>query len=286
MQGTGFLKYIMFFALLPLVLSCNKEQPVVMRAVLAEVGDSKLYKDEVDLLLAANSISPDSSRFVEEYIDRWAMEELYYNMACHNVVSTDEIEKMVERYRRSLILNMYQEKLINQHLKPVVSEKDARSFYESNSMLFDAEVNMVRGFLLVLPAKAPNIKKVRKWCANKTSEDFEELEKYSAEHAVVYDYFMDNWCFLADVASRTPLTEEQLLERFKKGIVEFKDDGKLYFVCADSIIRKGDVMPIELVSAEINELIVNSRKAEFIKKRKQELYDEAKRRGDIKFYNN
>lgn len=43
-------------------------------------------------------------------------------------------------------------------------------------------------------------------------------------------------------------------------------------------------MPIELVSAEINELLVNSRKAEFIKTKKVELYNDAKLNGDVKFY--
>lgn len=281
------LKYILVFALLPLVLSCDNEQPGPHRVVLAEVGASRLYKDEVELMLAANNLSPDSVQFVNEYLERWAMEELYYNMALHNVASNDEIEKMVEKYRRSLILNMYQERLIDQHLKAEVSEEDSRLFYDSNRMLFDAEENMIKGLLLVLPAKAPNVKKVRRWCTNKAPEDFEELEKYSAEHAEVYDYFMDTWCSLGDIVSRTPLTEAQLLERLsQRNTVEFKDGGKLYFVCADSIIRKGDILPIELVSAEINELIVNSRKAEFIKNRKQELYEDAKRRGNVKFYNN
>ena len=78
-----------------------------------------------------------------------------------------------------------------------------------------------------------------------------------------------------------PLTEGQLLDRLsKKSTIEFKEDGQLYFVCADTIIRQGDTMPIELVSAEINELLVNSRKAEFIKAKKVELYNDAKLNGD------
>ncbi len=286
MLGTGFFKRVLLFVLLPLALSCNNEQPIAQRVLLVEVGDSRLYEDEVGLLLAANNISPDSTRQVDELLERWAMEELYYDVALHNVASTEEIENMVERYRRSLILNMYQERLIDQRLKSAVSEKESQLFYDSNKMLFDADENLIKGFLLVLPAKAPNANKVRRWCSNKTSEDFEELEKYCAEHAVAYEYFMDTWCAFEDVAVRTPLTETQLLDRLSRGgTIEFKEDGKLYFVCADSIIRKGDTLPVELVKADIDELIVNSRKAEFIKNRKQELYDDAKRKGVVKFYN-
>lgn len=286
MFKTGFLKYVLCLAFLLLVLSCNNDQPVIQRAVMAEVGESRLYRDEVELLLAANNIPVDSMRQVEEFLERWAVEELYYNVALRNVASTEEIERMVERYRRSLILNMYQERLIDQHLKSGVSESELLRFYDSNRMLFDADENLIRGFLLILPAKAPNVKKVRRWCTGKSPEDFEELEKYSAEQDVVYDYFMDTWCSFEDVAVRTPLTEEQLFERLSRNAtVEFKEEGRLYFVCADSIIRKGDTLPLELVKTEINELIVNSRRADFIKRRKLELYDEARNKGEVKFYN-
>lgn len=280
-----FIKYLFLLALLPFALSCQKEVQSDGRALLAEVGASRFYKDEMDLLLAAENSSQDSTAFVNEYLERWAMEELYYNMALHNVASTEEIEKLVESYRRSLILNIYQEKLVNQHLKSDVKESDINNFYALNNMLFDANENLLKGLLLVVPAKKVGISNVRRWCARKTPEDFEELEKYCAEHAVAYEYFMDTWTSLEDVSKQTPLSEEQLLERLAvKNVVEFKKDGKIYFVCADSIIKKGDILPIELVSAEIKELLVNSRKAQFVKAKKKELFDEARAKGFIKFY--
>lgn len=267
------------------VVSCHKEIPHDGRVLLAEVGTSKLYKDEVDLLLAVNDYGPDSARFVDEYLERWALEELYNNAATRNVANNVEIEKMVESYRRSLILNFYQEGLVNQHLKSSVGEADIKDFYEANKVLFDADENLLKGLLLVVPAKAPSLNKLRKWCIDMTPEALEELEAYSAENAASYEYFMDEWRSFEDVVKALPLTEGQLLDRLsKKSTIEFKENGLLYFVCADTIVREGDAMPIELVSAEINELLVNSRKAEFIKAKKMELYNDAKLKGEMKFY--
>lgn len=267
------------------VVSCHKEIPHDGRVLLAEVGTSKLYKDEVDLLLAVNDYGSDSARFVDEYLERWALEELYNNAATRNVANNAEIEKMVESYRRSLILNFYQEGLVNQHLKSSVGEADIKDFYEANKVLFDADENLLKGLLLVVPAKAPSLNKLRKWCIDMTPEALEELEAYSAENADSYEYFMDEWRSFEDVVKALPLTEGQLLDRLsKKSTIEFKENGLLYFVCADTIVREGDAMPIELVSAEINELLVNSRKAEFIKAKKMELYNDAKLKGEIKFY--
>lgn len=280
------LKYMLLLVVLPLLAACSSEPlPKENRHSLVEVGGVHLYKDEVDLLLAASNYE-DSAKFVDEYIDRWATEQLFYSKAADNVVSTAEIESMIENYRKSLILNIYQDKLVEQHLRPVVSKSEVQAFYEANKQLFDADESLFKGILLVLPAKAPNLNKVRKWCQEMNSESLEGLEVYSAENALAYEYFMDSWYPFADVVKHTPLTESQLLERLShKNPVEFKEDGKIYFVCSDTILREGDTMPVELVSVEINELLLNSRKADFIKRKKKDLYEEAKAKGMIKFNN-
>ena len=244
-----------------------------------------LYKDEVDLVLAANPRA-DSAEFVDEYIERWATEQLFYSKAADNVASMPEIESMIESYRRSLILNIYQSKLVEQHLQPTISQVEVNRFYEDNKALFDADESLFKGLLLVLPAKAPNLNKVRKWCVDMNSEALEEIETYSAENALVYEYLMDRWYPFADVVKHTPLTEFQLMERLsRKKTIEFKEDGKVYFVCSDTILREGDTLPVELVSAEINELLLNSRRADFIKRKKKDLFEEAKAKGIIKFNN-
>lgn len=250
-----------------------------------EVDGMHLYKDEVELLLATNP-QADSAQFVNEYIERWATEQLFYSKAADNVASMPEIENMIESYRRSLILNVYQSKLVEQHLKSAISQDDVVAFYNANKVLFDADESMFKGLLLVLPAKVPNLNKVRKWCVDMNPEDMEEIETYSAENALVYEYLMDRWYPLSDVVKHTPLTEFQLMERLsRKKTIEFKDDGKVYFVCSDTILREGDTLPVELVSAEINELLLNSRRADFIKRKKKDLFEEAKAKGIIKYNN-
>ena len=280
------MKYLLQLVVVPLLCGCYGEKlPQENRHSLVEVDGMHLYKDEVELLLAANH-QADSAGFVDEYIERWATEHLFYSKAADNVASMPEIESMVENYRRSLILNVYQSKLVEQHLRSAISQDDVIGFYNSNKSLFDADESLFKGLLLVLPAKAPALNKVRKWFVDMNPEDLEELETYSAENALAYEYMMDRWYPFADVVKHTPLTEYQLMERLsRKKTIEFKEGGKIYFVCSDTILCEGATMPVELVSAEINELLLNSRKADFIKRKKKELFDDAKAKGIIKFNN-
>jgi hypothetical protein len=44
--------------------------------------------------------------------------------------------------------------------------------------------------------------------------------------------------------------------------------------------------PLDLAEGEIKELLLNSRKAEFLQRVKREIYDEALKGGDVIFYKN
>lgn len=252
------------------------------RTPLASIADVFLYKDEVDLMYATYGQMSDSTTFYDNYIEQWATEMLFYEKASENIASTDEIDKLVEGYRRSLVLSLYQEGLIAQHLIHEISEKDVADFYEYNESLFEIEEPLVRGILLKVPERAPRINKLRTWCISRKSEALDELEKYSLVNDVVYDNFLYEWRTFASLVKATPLTEYQLSERLSRNkTIEFKDKGFVYFVGVDTIIKKGERKPLELVESEIRELLVNSRKANFIKEMKHAIYNEAQVAGKV-----
>lgn len=255
------------------------------REPLASVGDLFLYKDEVDLMYATYGQMSDSAKFYDDYIERWATEMLFYEKAAENIAATDEIDKLVEGYRRSLVLSLYQEGLIAQHLIHNISEKEVADFYEHNEGMFEIEEPLIRGILLKVPEKAPRINKLRTWCINRNSDALDELEKYSLVNDVVYDNFLEKWRTFASLVKATPLTEYQLSERLSRSkTIEFKEKGFIYFVGLDTIVKRGERKPLELVEGEIRELLVNSRKANFIKEKKRSLYNEAQSAGSVWLY--
>lgn len=277
-------KYSFLCILLALLLlpSCEREDVHKGRVAIASIGDSYLYKDEAELMYAIYGHGGDSVQFVDDYIKRWAIEHLFYNKASENVASTVDIESMVEKYRRGLILSIYQDGLVNQQLVSDISEEDVKEFYEENGEMFEAEEPMFKGLLLKVSDKSPNIGRVRSWCIKHGSEDLERIEKYSIANAAFYNAFFEEWRTVSDIAKQTPLTSYQLNERLKKReTIEFKHGGYNYFVSADSLIQKGDVKPLELVVHEVKDLLINSRRAGFIKEKKQALYEDALKNGEI-----
>lgn len=271
-----------FFLVILLLLSCKGEDTHKGRTAIACIGDTYLYKDEADLMYAIYGQGVDSVRFVDDYIERWAVEHLFYNKASENVASTIDIESMVEKYRKGLILSVYQDGLVNQQLVPDISLGDIKEFYDANETMFEIEEPIFRGLLLKVSDKSPNIGRVRSWCMRRNIEDLERIEKYSLVNSAFYNSFLEEWRAVSDIADQTPLTEYQLNERLKKKeTIEFKHAGYTYFICADSLIQKGERKPLEMVVPEITELLINSRRADFIKEKKKSLYNEAIKTGEV-----
>ena len=269
-----------------LFAACHSADPHKGRIPLAGVDDTYLYKDEVDLMYAVNGNGEDSIAYVESYIKKWIIETLFYNKAQENVALDNDIERRVEMYRRNLILNDYQEKLVVQQLEPTLSNSEILDFYNSNLSMFDAEESLMKGYFLKVPSNSPRINDLRKWCVGKSEEDLEKIEKYCLTKDAVFECFFEEWLPIAGIAAKTPLTEYQLKERLlRKKTIEFNDKSSIYFISADTLIMEGDSKPVEMVSGEIKELLLNSKMTRFIKERKSALYDEAVQNNSIRIYN-
>lgn len=268
-----------------LLLSCSNEIDHHGRTPLAGVGNDFLYKEDVAALYVTALPSIDSTEFVKNYIRQWLEDVLFYRMAERNVAAAGEVDRMVENYRRALLLNIYQERLVEQQLKQTLSEEDVAAFYNSNAELFKLEEAQLQGLFLKLPLSAPRLQSVRKWLTKMSPEDIENIEKYNITNAVTYDYFVDSWRPLSAIAAKMPLTAEVLLKSLDKDtFVEVADTAYIYMLSTVARLDKGEQTPLELASDEISSLLINSKKANFVKKVKSDLYDKALENGEIVFY--
>ncbi len=269
-----------------LFVSCEEEIMHRGRTPLVSVGKEFLYVEDVQRFYAANPPVADSAEYVNDYINRWVEEAVFYNVALRNVPSSREIDKLVDSYRRSLVLNIYQEGLVEQHLRSEISPEEILAFYNANNPMFEVEEPIMRGLFLRVEKGAPQLSSLRRWYRSRAIDDLEKLEKYSLANGVRYDYFVETWSRVSDIAAKTPLTKEELVQRLSRNAaIEFNDKEYVYFLSADTLVGKGELKPIELVEAEIRGLLVNTKKADFIKDKKHILYDEAVQGGHIKYYN-
>ena len=93
---------------------------------MAQVGNYYLYQEDIALLLPYGVSVEDSIEFVRDFTRKWLEEQVLYEKAEHNIRGDERIERMVEEYRRTLVLNRYEQLLIAQRMSEELTEAAKR----------------------------------------------------------------------------------------------------------------------------------------------------------------
>ncbi|MDR3653590.1 MAG: hypothetical protein P4L34_11565 [Paludibacter sp.] len=265
--------------------SCVHKTPEGVRKPLLEVEGKFLYADEVKQIIPPNVNDTDSAAIAESYVRKWVTDVLMYENAKRNITNKAEIEDLVESYRKSLTIHQYQQKLIEQRLPKEPSEEDMKAFYTQYSGQLILQENILKGLLLIVPKNAPNLNNVRSWVQSANTKSLENIEKYSIQKAISYDYFGNKWLLFSDILKRIPLkiTDPAKFLSSNK-FVETQDSLQHYFLRIQSFRTIGQAEPYEMAKDKIAEILLNKQKADFILKFKNEIYDDAVKDQLVTFY--
>lgn len=128
-----------------------------------EVAGEYLYKEDLQAALPFHISKDDSVLFAEHYIKNWVEDVLLFDKAEGNIPDNAKIAKLVENYRRALIMHTYQEELVNQKLANEISDEEISAYYEKNKELFHTEHPFVKGLFIKVPLHSQDLASVRKW---------------------------------------------------------------------------------------------------------------------------
>ena len=250
-----------------------------------ELDGNFLYREDLQSVLPGGLSKDDSLLFAEHYIRNWVEDILLYDKAQSNIPNNGEIDKLVENYRKALIMHTYQQALIHQRLSEEISEQDLTEYYEKNQALFKVERPLMKGLFIKVPLTAPQLANVRRWYKTETREAVEHLEKYSLQNAVKYEYFYDKWVPVSEVLDMLPLKVSNVDEYLDKNRhVELKDTAFHYFLNVSDYRPLGEQEPYEFARSQVKDMLLNMKQVEFMKQVKDDLYQRAVKRDKIKYY--
>lgn len=271
MRITSFLLVSLLFC-----VSCAEKQDHGGQTPLVEVDGNFLYKEDLRAVLPVGISKDDSILFAEHYIRNWAEEMLLYAKAESNIPDNAEIDRLVENYRKALIMHTYQQQLISQKLSEEIPEQELTDFYNNNQELFKLAHPLVKGLFIKVPITAPQIASVRKWYKSDAREAVDHLEKYSLQNAVKYEYFYDKWIPVADVLDLLPLKDSDPEAYVNKNRhIELKDTAFYYFLHVADYRAKGEQEPYEIALSKVKDMLVNRKQIDFMKQVKSDLYQRA-----------
>jgi hypothetical protein len=276
------------FAFVVCLLNACRSAVIENAEILVKVDGFSLTRSEVEHLIPDGTPQADSLLIAENYIKKWVKDRLTYEVAKRNIGNDEaDINRLVEEYRRSLLKHRYQEYMLRSRLSAEISETEKMAYYQENPKKFVLDKNLIRGLFLKAPADAPGLDEVRKKYRSSDAKAVEDIEKFSIQNAVVYEYFYDRWVDFDEILGKMPVRIPNAAQHLKtKQPVEVTDSLYCYLLNISEYVLSGSVAPYEYVGPQIRELMINKRKVDFLKELEEELYRDAVRKGQVVFYTN
>lgn len=248
------------------------------REAVARVNNTYLYRDELTGIAAHGSTKEDSAARVEAYIDNWIRKELLIQEAAKKInINEAAVERKILDYRYSLIAYEYQSYYIKQNLDTVFDLAEIKEYYENNIDNFILKQNIVRATFIKVPKNAPKMDKLKDWIYSQDEADKQNLKSYCLSFSVAYHLSDSTWIIFDDLVRNSPLMEIPNKVQFLKTqpYYETEDENHLYFLKVDEYRISDNVSPLEFVTDEIKNIILNKRKVELAKKLEDEVYENA-----------
>lgn len=280
-----YIKIYTIYLLSCLLCGCHVFEEKRMVGTVAEYNGKTITVENIQLLTLGLS-SEDSVRVVDQYIRQWATGLIEYDVAKDK--TNKDIERLVEDYRRSLYLHEYEQRLIAQRMPQMIEDTLIESFYSLHSKYLILSETIIRGLLLVVPNKAPNMNDLRKKIQQPNlEENIEWLEKFAYQYAVGYELFLEDWKDMSEIIVLMPFEQNDLDKQLKnKRQIELQDSINTYILQVTELHMKGELKPLTYARKEIESILLRQRQVEFLKEERNLLYEKALKEGKLKLYEN
>ena len=262
-----------------LLYGCQAFEKKQQSGAAVELNGHYMYRSTLDsLTLGMNS--EDSLRAAQQYIRQWAQDILLYDATMSH--TNAQIETMVEDYRRTLYAQAYEERLVDKRMSKTITDSTVLALYQQMPERFKLDESIMKGMLVVVPSDAPNIQKLRQWMA---AQSLDKIEKYAYQNASGYELFTEQWKTTTEIIRLVPMERADLENRLKgTNHIEVADSSKIYLLQITQKSMRGEAMPVEYARPQIEKIILNARRVEFMRKERERLYNEAIQKRKIHFY--
>ncbi len=254
----GFIVIVMLHFVL---VSCAEQDQ--LEGAVARVNDRYLFKEEIDKLAPSYQSVQDSILWRNSYIKTWATRELLYEKALINVSNQDQdIEELVENYRRELLIDRYKRAVLQQELDTVVTEADLDTYYELNKNVYRLNEELLRLRFIHFSLDMNDRKELVKKFRSSSVDDAEDLEERSLEF---YALSLTDSIWVSRVAADDKLPWLKEEKRLKKDqFIQKEDSLGVYLVAIKEVLHRNDVAPKSYVIPTIRQMILHNRKLELM----------------------
>ncbi len=258
--------------------ACNTISSIIHDdEVVARVGQEKLYLSQVEQYIPEFVSAEDSLKLVRQYINSWATEILYQQVAQEQLSEAEmDVTAELEDYRKSLLKFRYEQRYIGERLDTLVTMEQKEEYYNTHQELFQLDRPILRVRFLDIAKNSPSKEKIVKLMSSKEYEDNVQAAELASSAALKYFDSTDRWTDAIVLAREFGTDYSDMLAAMRGNIIKIEpEDRSDVLIAYVAEIRKNGVAPMEYVEDHICDYILSARKQELLTSLEQDLLDDA-----------
>lgn len=270
-----------------LASSCNAVSNLIHDdEVVARVGSYKLYLSQLQEFLPDGVSPEDSITLARQYINSWAVEKLYVDMAENHLSKNEkDVSRELEDYRNSLLKYRYEQRFVNERLDTVVLASEVEKYYEDHKDLFVLDVPIMKARFLDIMQDSPNKETIRRLMSSSRYEDLVLADSLAFNSAIRYADYSARWTDAVRLAREFGTDYGTMLSRQNGSFIEIEQergDVKLAYVLA--VQKAGTLAPLEFCEERIKGIIISNRKRKILADLEKGMLDDALDRKNLIIY--
>ena len=282
------LTFILCFILAAVVLSCSQGDKdgstKLDEDVVAVVDGVELRIADVVRDMPSGITGADSVTFMRMYVENWVLNRLKMKRAKEVLTSSEDIERLVEGYRQSLMMRQLDQYYIDKMLDTEITDKQIAAYYRAHSAAFKLDHDVVQGVVVKVPKSFRNTTTLTTAMRNSAkAEDWAELEALAEKHSLKVTNMSAQWVSYSDFLSNLPTERSRSYsDLISKTTVQqmTSDDAIFYFIITDRAL-KGQVAPLASVEGDIRRRLYAERRDEIVAEYEAELKRESVEAGRV-----
>jgi hypothetical protein len=255
---------------------------------IARVNEMYLYQSDIEDLISEGTSKEDSLIIVNNFINKWATQQLLISNAKINLSeeNQNEFNRLVEQYRSDLFTKAYQEALVNQSVDTAITNEEAKEVYERNKETFKLNEELIKFRYINVSENSINLDDVKT-----RFKRFEEADKYILDSIAIQfrSYSLNDSIWIkvdqaiSKISALKPENKKELLK--KSNFIELKDSLGLYLMQINDVLLRNELAPMEYVMPTIKQIVINKRKLDFIKQLEKDITKDAIKNKQFELFN-
>ena len=273
--------YIFSLIVATTVVACSNGDSIMGRnknnRVVATVDDNELKLGEILRGMPEGLTGADSATFAKMYIDNWVLNNLKLARAEKVLTTQEEVNRLVEGYRHSLIMRQLDQYYLDEELNTEITDEQIRTHYKLYSQQFTLDHDKVKGIVVRVSKDFRNTSSLREALSEASKSGTQEISALVKKHELQMNDLTGEWVTFSDFLSYLPTVRTRSYDNLlSKGKVQTMtaDDVIFYFTITD-IVQRGKKAPIESVTEDIRRMIYAERRSLIIERYEEELKREA-----------